>query len=391
MQNIFDPLGIRGKSLTPIVQGGMGVGVSASGLSSAVARENGIGTIASVDLRHLHEDLLAESQINPSEKKYTSLNCTALDREIQKAKSASEGKGLIAVNVMKAVKDHAAYVRQACESGADAVVMGAGLPLDLPEMTEGYHKDVALLPILSESRGINIVLKRWMKKGILPDAIVVEHPAHAAGHLGASTVEGVNDAKFDFKRVIEETFEVFKSLGLESEKIPLILAGGMANFEKVKTALKNWGASAVQIGTAFAVTEEGDAHLNFKKTLAGAETEKVVEFMSVAGLPARGVRTKFLDSYIKRESKLQTNAKADPRRCTQGLNCLTSCGLRDGLSKAGQFCIDIQLAAAFRGEVDKGLFFRGKDPLPFGNAIRTVRETIQYLLTGSEPVATLGR
>ena len=321
MQNNFDPLIIRGKSLIPVVQGGMGVGVSASKLSSAVARENGVGTIASVDLRHLH----------------------------------------------------------------DAIVMGAGLPLDLPEMAEGYHKDVALFPILSESRGINIVLKRWMKKGILPDAIVIEHPAHAAGHLGAATVDGVNDAKFEFKRVIEETFEVFKNLGLESEKIPLVLAGGMANFEKVKTALKNWGASAVQIGTAFAVTEEGDAHINFKKTLTGAETEQVVEFMSVAGLPARGVRTKFLDSYIKREAKLQANAKNDPRRCTQGLNCLTSCGLRDGLAKAGQFCIDIQLSAAFRGEVDKGLFFRGKDPLPFGNAIRTVQETIHYLLNGSLP------
>lgn len=387
MQNIFDPLTIRGKSLIPIVQGGMGVGVSASGLSSAVARENGIGTIASVDLRHLHEDLLAESTRHPSEEKYTALNCMALDREVRRAKEAAQGRGLIAVNVMKAVKDHAAYVRQACESGADAIVMGAGLPLDLPEMTEGYHKDVALFPILSESRGINIVLKRWMKKGVLPDAIVVEHPAHAAGHLGAATVAGVNDAKFDFKRVIEETFEVFKNLGIESEKIPLVLAGGMANFEKVKTALKNWGASAVQIGTAFAVTEEGDAHINFKKTLAGAETERVVEFMSVAGLPARGVRTKFLDSYIKREEKLQANAKADPRRCTQGLNCLTSCGLRDGLQKAGQFCIDIQLSAAFRGEVDKGLFFRGKDPLPFGNAIRTVRETVQYLLNGNMPVS----
>ena len=385
MQNNFDPLIIRDKSLIPVVQGGMGVGVSASRLSSAVARENGVGTIASVDLRHLHEDLLAESKINSSEEKYTRLNCIALDREIKKAKADSEGKGMIAVNVMKAVKDHAAYVRQACESGADAIVMGAGLPLDLPEMTEGYHKDVALFPILSESRGIGIVLKRWMKKGVLPDAIVIEHPAHAAGHLGAASVAGVNDAKFEFKRVIEETFEVFKNLGLESEKIPLILAGGMANFEKVKTALKNWGASAVQIGTAFAVTEEGDAHINFKKTLAGAETEHVVEFMSVAGLPARGVRTKFLDSYIKRESKLQANAKADPRRCTQGLNCLTSCGLRDGLAKAGQFCIDIQLSAAFRGEVDKGLFFRGKDPLPFGNAIRTVQETIQYLLNGALP------
>ena len=387
MQSNFDPLLIRGKSLIPVVQGGMGVGVSASKLSSAVARENGVGTIASVDLRHLHDDLLSESKINPSEEKYTRLNCTALDREIQKAKADANGKGMIAVNVMKAVKDHAAYVRQACESGADAIVMGAGLPLDLPEMTEGYHKDVALFPILSESRGIGIVLKRWMKKGVLPDAIVIEHPAHAAGHLGAASVAGVNDAKFEFKRVIEETFEVFKNLGLESEKIPLILAGGMANFEKVKTALKNWGASAVQIGTAFAVTEEGDAHINFKKTLAGAETEHVVEFMSVAGLPARGVRTKFLDSYIKRESKLQANAKADPRRCTQGLNCLTSCGLRDGLAKAGQFCIDIQLSAAFRGEVDKGLFFRGKDPLPFGNAIRTVQETIQYLLNGALPAA----
>ncbi|WP_416192265.1 NAD(P)H-dependent flavin oxidoreductase [Neisseria sp. CCUG12390] len=387
MSHSFDPLVIRGKSLIPIVQGGMGVGISASGLSSAVARENGIGTIASVDLRHLHEDLLEESKINPTEEKYTRLNRIALDREIRKAKSGAEGNGMIAVNVMKAVKDHAAYVRQACESGADAIVMGAGLPLDLPEMTEGFHKDVALFPILSESRGINIVLKRWMKKGILPDAVVIEHPAHAAGHLGAATVAGVNDEKFEFKRVIEETLEVFKNLGLESEKIPLILAGGMANFEKVTTALKTWGANAVQIGTAFAVTQEGDAHINFKKTLAGAETEQVVEFMSVAGLPARGVRTKFLDNYIKREAKLQSVAKADPRRCTQGLNCLTSCGLRDGLEKAGQFCIDIQLSAAFRGEVDKGLFFRGKDPLPFGNAMRTVRETIHYLLNGAMPAA----
>lgn len=377
----FNPLTIRNKSLIPIVQGGMGVGVSASKLSSAVARQNGVGTIASVDLRHLHEDLLSQSTENPTQEKYDRLNRIALDREIKKAKADSGGQGMIAVNVMKAVKDHPALVRQACESGADAIVMGAGLPLDLPEMAEDFP-DVALLPILSESRGINIVLKRWMKKGILPDAIVIEHPAHAAGHLGAATVNGVNDARFDFKRVIEETFEVFKKLAIESEKIPLILAGGMANHEKIHTALNEWGASAVQIGTAFAVTEEGDAHINFKKTLAGADMEQVVEFMSVAGLPARGVKTKFLDSYIKREKVLQANAKADPRRCTQGINCLSVCGLRDGLEKVGQFCIDLKLAAAWRGEVDKGLFFRGKDPLPFGKAIRSVQETIHYLLTG---------
>ncbi|WP_425423479.1 NAD(P)H-dependent flavin oxidoreductase [Stenoxybacter acetivorans] len=379
----FSPLTIRGKELIPIVQGGMGVGVSASGLSSAVARENGIGTIASVDLRHLHADLLAQSKENPTQEKYDILNRIALDREIQAALKQSEGQGMIAVNVMKAVKDHPALVRQACESGAHAIVMGAGLPLDLPEMTED-HPDVALFPILSESRGINIVLKRWMKKNRLPDAIVIEHPSHAAGHLGAASIAGVNDERFEFKRVLEETFELFKKLDLEREKIPLIVAGGMANFQKITTALKSWGASAVQIGTAFAVTHESDAHINFKKTLAGAKIEQIVEFMSVAGLPARGIKTKFLDSYLKRESILQANAKADQRRCTQGINCLSVCGLRDGLEKVGQFCIDLKLAAAFRGETDKGLFFRGKDPLPFGNAIRSVKETVHYLLTGEQ-------
>lgn len=377
----FSPLIIRGQHLIPIVQGGMGVGVSASKLASAVARENGVGTIASVDLRHLHPDLLEQSKQHPTEEKYDKLNRIALDREIKSALAQSLGKGMIAVNVMKAVKDHHALVQQSCESGAHAIVMGAGLPLDLPDMTADFP-DVALLPILSESRGIGIVLKRWMKKNRLPDAIVIEHPAHAAGHLGAPTVAGVNDERFEFKRVLEETFELFKKLGLEQEKIPLIIAGGMANFQKITVALKQWGASAVQVGTAFAVTEEGDAHLNFKKMLAGAEGEQIVEFMSVAGLPARGVKNKFLDSYLKRESILQKNAKADQRRCTQGINCLSVCGLRDGLDKVGQFCIDLKLAAAWRGETDKGLFFRGKDPLPFGHAIRSVKETIAYLLTG---------
>ena len=244
MHNDFKPLQIRGRELIPIVQGGMGVAISASSLSSAVARENGVGTIASVDLRHLHEDLLADSKIDPTEEKYDRLNRIALDREIKTALKNSEGRGMIAVNVMKAVKDHPALVKQACESGAHAIVMGAGLPLDLPEMVED-HPDVALFPILSESRGINIVLKRWMKKNKLPDAIVIEHPNHAAGHLGAATVAGLSDARFEFDRVLEETFEVFKKLDLESERIPLILAGGMANFDKISTALKQWGASAV--------------------------------------------------------------------------------------------------------------------------------------------------
>ena len=382
--SVFPSLQLLGRELLPIVQGGMGVGISAKSLAGAVARENAVGTIASVDLRHLHEDLLEESKHSKSDSDYTRLNLIALDREVRGALENAQGNGLVAVNVMKAVDDHRQLVKQACESGAHAIVMGAGLPLDLPEMAEDHPK-VGLIPILSESRGIGIVLKRWMKKNRLPDAIVIENPAHAAGHLGAANVAGLHDAKFEFKRVLEETFEVFKGLGLEREKIPLIVAGGMSTFEQVKTALPEWGASAVQVGSAFAVTHEGDAHEDFKRTLANARPEDIVEFMSVAGLPARGVMTPWLKSYLKREEILQANAKADPRRCTQGLNCLSVCGLRDGLNKVGQFCIDLKLSAAFRGEVSKGLFFRGADPLPFGDKIRSVKETIHYLLNGEKP------
>ena len=118
---------------------------------------------------------------------------------------------MIAVNVMKAVTDYEVLVKQACESGANAIVMGAGLPLELPDLTED-HPDVALFPILSESRGINIVLKRWMRKNRLPDAIVIEHPNHAGGHLGATQLHDLGNERFTFSRVIEETMEVFKTL-----------------------------------------------------------------------------------------------------------------------------------------------------------------------------------
>jgi len=377
----FPSLQIRNRKLLPIVQGGMGVGISASRLSSAVARENALGTIASIDLRHLHPDLLAQSKACPEQSNYDQLNRIALDREIKKALHEAGDQGMIAVNVMKAVNDYAALVRQACESGAHAIVMGAGLPLELPDLTQN-HPDVALIPILSESRGIHIVLKRWMKKNRLPDAIVIEHPNHAGGHLGATAIEDLSNERFSFRRVLEETANVFRQLGLESEKIPLILAGGMASFRKISMALKDWGASAVQIGTAFAVTREGDAHENFKQVLTTARQEDIVEFMSVAGLPARAVMTPYLKKYLQNEQKLQSAAKADPRRCVQNMNCLQVCGLRDGIAKIGQFCIDQRLTDALNGDMRKGLFFRGRDPLPFGEQIRSVYDTMQYLLTG---------
>jgi len=374
---------VKGKFLLPIVQGGMGIGISAHRLAGAVAREGAMGTIASVDLRHHHPDLVERSSRCRDKYALDALNLLALDREIRLARDTAQGRGLIGVNVMKAVTEHAAYVRQSCESGADAIVMGAGLPLDLPEMTEGYP-EVALIPILSDARGIGVVLKKWMRKGKLPDAIVIEHPRFAGGHLGAPKPEDIADRRFDFAPVLEAVFHLFKDLGLERERLPLILAGGINSHEKMLDLLA-LGASAVQIGTPFAVTLEGDADPIFKQVLADAKPEDIVTFMSVAGLPARAVKTPWLANYLKREGKLQACAKSSRERCAIGLHCLVHCGLRDGLAKAGQFCIDSQLVAALKGDLNKGLFFRGSESLPFGKAIRSVKELIDYLLTGTKP------
>ncbi len=374
---------LRGKKLLPIVQGGMGVGISAHRLAGHVAALGALGTISSVDLRHHHPDLLARTVDCHDRETLDRINLIALEREIQMALEIAAGRGAIAVNIMKAVAAHAAYVRQSCESGAHAIVMGAGLPIDLPEMTRDFP-DVALIPILSDARGVNIIVKKWLRKQRLPDAIVIEHPRYAGGHLGATKIEEIGDPRFDFERALTEILELLRGLGLESEKIPLIPGGGIHTHEQIR-ALLQMGAAAVQIGTPFAVTEEGDADIAFKRVLADAKPENIVTFMSVAGLPARAVLTPWLKNYLGREKALQSHAKADQRRCVQGLNCLTMCGLRDGIASAGQFCIDTRLAYALKGDVKKGLFFRGSEPLPFGNAIRPVAELMDYLMSGGTP------
>ncbi|MGV2904596.1 NAD(P)H-dependent flavin oxidoreductase [Achromobacter sp. AGC25] len=381
----FKSLKLAGRELLPIVQGGMGVGVSAHRLAGAVASLNAVGTIASIDLRHHHPDLLEKTDKCNDRDVIDSANLVALDREVRAALDAAQGRGLIAVNVMKAVRGHPALVRQACESGAQAIVMGAGLPMDLPEMTADFPK-VALVPILSEARGVAVVLKKWMKKGKLADAVVIEHPGHAGGHLGAARLDDLHHERFDFQRVLTECHALFDELQLGHDAPRLIVAGGVGSHEQVRHWLAN-GADGVQVGTAFAVTHEGDAHENFKRVLMDADPAELAEFTSVAGLPARAVATPWLTRYLRQEKTLQAGTRADPRRCSQRMDCLTQCGLRDGLSRFGQFCIDLKLAAALRGEVSRGLFFRGASKLPFGDAMRSVRELMDYLLHGKMPAA----
>lgn len=387
------PLRLAGRVLKPIVQGGMGVGISAHRLAGTVAANNAVGTLASVDLRRHHPDLMARTtSIGAGEAAKAAINTAnleALDREIGAARRLAAGAGLLAVNVMRAVSEYAAYVRQACASGIDAVVVGAGLPLDLPELTADHPK-VALVPILSDARGVALVLKKWERKGRLPDAIVIEHPKHAGGHLGAAKIEDLGDPRFEFEQVIPEVRALLRAMGAE-DKVPLIPAGGINTPARVRELI-SLGASAVQVGTAFAVTEECDAHPEFKRVLAGARPEDIVEFVSVAGLPARAVRTPWLENYLRLLPKLQAKAAArGPKRCTMVFDCLAQCGLRDGIAKIGQFCIDHQLAAALRGDVMSGLFFRGDGKLPFGSQIRPVRELIAFLLGETDGAARPAR
>lgn len=379
------PLMLAGRALLPIVQGGMGVGVSAHRLAGAVAALGGVGTLSSVDLRRHHPDLMARTQglsaragmDADTKAQIDAANLEAVEREITAARAAAGGLGLIAMNIMRAVSDYAAYVKRSLEAGVDVVVVGAGLPLDLPDLA-AEHPDKLLVPILSDSRGVALLVKKWERKKRLPDAIVIEHPRLAGGHLGAAKIADLADPRFDFERVIPESLEFLRKAGIERE-IPLIAAGGIRSCEDI-ARVQALGAAGAQLGTPFAVTTDCDASEGFKHVLAQAREDDVVEFTSVAGLPARAVATPWLKAYLKAEPALQAVAHAKSR-CTKAFDCLAQCGLRDGLKDWGQFCIDNQLAAALRGDLKKGLYFRGVGALPFGAQIRSVRELMERLLT----------
>ncbi|TXI15706.1 MAG: nitronate monooxygenase [Roseateles sp.] len=385
----LQPLTLAGRQLLPIVQGGMGVGVSAHRLAGSVAAQGGVGTLSSIDLRRHHPDLMARSagmadDDDAKKAVIAQANQEALAREIDLARATAGGRGLLAVNVMRAVSDYAASVRTALERGIDALVVGAGLPLDLPELAQD-HPRTALIPILSDARGVALLWKKWERRQRLPDAIVIEHPAHAGGHLGAARVGDLGDTRFAFETVLPAVRQLIRDAGVEG-RVPLIAAGGVRRCEDIQR-LQSLGADAAQLGTAFVATEECDAHPEFKRVVAEAREEDLVEFTSVAGLPARAVMTPWLRKYLKAEPRLQAVAQLK-QRCTMAFDCLAQCGLRDGLKGWGQFCIDQRLAAAMRGEADKGLFFRGRGALPFGTQIATVRQLMERLLTPGVALGT---
>ena len=328
------PLALGGRSLLPVVQGGMGVGISAHRLAGSVAALGAMGTISSVDLRRLYPDLMEKTrELAPgaaataaAKRAIDEANLEALTREIRAARALAGDRGLLAINVMRAVSEYGHSVTRALECGIDAVVVGAGLPLDLPDLARDHPKAL-LVPILSDARGVQLVVRKWERKQRMPDAIVIEHPRLAGGHLGAAKVADLKDPRFDFENVIPQALAFLRAAGLEGQ-VPLIAAGGIRRFEDI-ARLQSLGAAAVQLGTAFVATEECDADDNFKRVLAEARDEDLVEFTSVAGLPARAVDTPWLRHYLAALPRLQETVHKKPR-CILAFDCLAQCGLRDG-------------------------------------------------------------
>jgi nitronate monooxygenase len=319
----------------PIIQGGMGVRISAHRLAGAVAKAGGVGTIASVGLG------LSSKHYNG--KNYFESNKLALADEIADARKTAPD-GIIAVNCMAALTDYEALVRTSAENGANVIISGAGLPMQLPEFTKDFP-DVALIPIVSSAKAARLIIKKWEKLyRRMPDAIVVEAPGKAGGHLGARTEE-VFSAELTLEKVVPELVD-FLAAEVKAD-IPVIAAGGIWDREDVARVF-GLGARGVQMGTRFVCTFECDAPDAFKQMYLDATDKDIKLVLSPVGLPGRVIRNEFS------EKLADGPPKGD--RCT--INCLKHCSLRS--EKVG-FCIARALTVAHKGDVVDGLIFSGSN------------------------------
>lgn len=339
---------IRDKILpVPVIQGGMGVGVSLSKLAGAVAKCGGMGIVSAVNCGFNEPDF---------DKDPLQANLRALKREIRKAKEIAEGNGLVGVNIMAAVTNYDAYCACAVEAGADAIISGAGLPLSLPEHTKGT--DTLCAPIVSSAKAAVILCRKYEKKyGILPDFFVMEGKM-AGGHLGFSEDDLINGTAKTNDEIFLEIREALKEYD-----IPVFVAGGVFTGEDVKHFLA-LGAAGVQIGTRFIATEECDADEVFKKVIVNAKKEDIRIIKSPVGMPARAIVSPLLE-------RIGTGEAFPAKRCS---NCLTKCKKGDRIP----YCISRALIEAVRGNWEDGLFFTGENADRI-NRIQTVRELMDEL------------
>ena len=351
-------LGVRVLPL-PIVQGGMGIGVSLDRLAGAVAAQGGMGTISAAMCGYQEPDF---------DRDPCGANLRALDRQVRRAKELAGGAGLVAVNVMVAARQYAESVLTALRAGADAVVCGAGLPKNLPELAAQVPESTAALaPIVSGGRAASLLCRLWEKRsGRIPDFMILEGPL-AGGHLGF-TPEEARQAQEGRPRPLGDLLaEVLEALAPFREKygrdIPVFVAGGVKDGGEMARYMAA-GAAGAQFATRFIATEECDASPAYKEALIRASEGDITIVQSPVGMPGRA-----LDSPLIR--RVREGAEPRPGRCWR---CLTPCD-----PAKAPYCISGALMAAVRGDWDKGLFFCGANAGSI-NRMSTVEEQISQIV-----------
>lgn len=318
----------------PVIQGGMGVGVSLSKLAGNVAKCGGVGVISAAQIGYKSPDY----EKNPIE-----CNLKAIGEEIKKARNIAGDIGIIGINIMVATKRFDDYVKAAVAAGVDLIISGAGLPMNLPELVKGTLTKIA--PIVSSKKAFELISKYWKKKyDRYPDLVVIEGPK-AGGHLGFSReeIENLSDQDYDkeIESIVGAVREVSKEAGVN---IPVAVAGGVydrSDYEHVKEL----GAGMVQLATRFVTTEECDADIAYKQAYIDAKQEDIVIIKSPVGMPGRAIHNAFID------------------RVNAGERFITGCRQCIKMCKPAEipFCITNALINAVTGNVDEGLIFCGSN------------------------------
>ena len=339
----------------PIMQGGMGVGVSLHKLAGNVAKEGGIGIISTADIGYQNPEF---------EKNPMKANLKAIKTEFEQARKIAP-KGIIGANIMVAMNNYAEIVKECVKNKIDLIVSGAGLPKDLPSFVKGSNTKIA--PIVSSGRCAKLISKIWMSKyDYVPDMIVVEGP-EAGGHLGFKQNELSPENKPELEDIAKDVIKEVKKIEKETnKKIPVVVAGGVFDGNDIAKFLK-LGANGVQMATRFVATEECDASQEFKQAYVNAKKEDIKIIKSPVGMPGRAIRNEFIKKVEEGKDKI-----------TKCYNCIKTCKPAET-----PYCITKALINAVKGNIDEGLIFCGSNVDKI-DKINTVKELMQELVQQTE-------
>lgn len=359
----------------PIVQGGMGIGISLGGLAGAVASEGAVGIISAAQIGYRYPAF----EKNPLE-----ANLRAIHEEFQKAKEIAGNRGIIGFNIMVAMKYYSEYVLEAAKAGAELIISGAGLPTELPALVKGFPTKIA--PIVSTEKSAKVILKYWDRKyKRTADMVVIEGPK-AGGHLGFSMEQLEAYNKSSREVLIEEPTADSREVLIENSidyvdeiqkiiavtkiyeekyhcKIPVVVAGGISTKEEMER-LMSLGIQGVQIGSRFVTTEECDASEAYKLSYVHATREDVKLVKSPVGMQGRAIRNAFME-------RVERGETMTPKKC---LHCLNSC-------KPSEipYCITEALIRGVKGDVENGLIFCGSEAYS-ATKIETVKDVVDYFM-----------